>query len=340
MPTTRASARKAAESDAKPEPQYENGAAKAGSKRKPESKAASEDKAHKSSKAHSGQAATDAEKKSPTKAKPKSSGGAVKSDAGREEAQPSNIVEKGLIYFFTRGRVGVEEPESAKDLQPSYIVLRPIPSGAELGKGPIQDHRTCRLIALPKKVLPTSGRNRFMAFVEKAGQSMEKLKVNFFRGYEKETKTRGMRETPPVKPVAEGVHALTTTGRSSHLAYMLTVPSEVGELQDDLGLSQKGSFVISQEPKFGRLSWMPIPEANFLDYPNAQILLIGEAQNGFGHAVEPTKEDEKQSKATPQEELETLENEGQIRIEGLGGSDAIFAGLHVSKKEYSPVVTT
>lgn len=35
-------------------------------------------------------------------------GTAVEEDKEREKAQPSNIMEKGIIYFFTRGRVGVE----------------------------------------------------------------------------------------------------------------------------------------------------------------------------------------------------------------------------------------
>ena len=35
-------------------------------------------------------------------------GTAVEEDKQREKAQPSNIMEKGIIYFFTRGRVGVE----------------------------------------------------------------------------------------------------------------------------------------------------------------------------------------------------------------------------------------
>ena len=63
---------------------------------------------------------------------------------------PSNVLEKGIVYFFTRGRVGVEDPNSVQDLQRSYFVLRPLPDGAKLTDGAIQDVGNNRLVALPK----------------------------------------------------------------------------------------------------------------------------------------------------------------------------------------------
>lgn len=54
------------------------------------------------------------------------------------------------------------------DLQRSFFVLRPLPPGGKLGEGAIQDVGNNRLIALPKKVWPKSGADKFMAFVEKA----------------------------------------------------------------------------------------------------------------------------------------------------------------------------
>ena len=80
----------------------------------------------------------------------------------REEHVSTNIHEKGLIYFFFRGRVGIEEPQGVQDLARSYIVLRPLPLDSKIGDGPIEDHGKNRLLALPKKVLPKSPRDRFM----------------------------------------------------------------------------------------------------------------------------------------------------------------------------------
>lgn len=63
----------------------------------------------------------------------------------------SNVCNSFLqIYFFTRGRVGVEDPSTVQDLQRSFFVLRPLPDGAKLTDGAIQDVGNNRLIALPK----------------------------------------------------------------------------------------------------------------------------------------------------------------------------------------------
>ena len=171
--------------------------------------------------------------------------GTVETTQERKDKMPSNILEKGMIYFFTRGRVGVDEVEGAQDIARSYIVLRPLPNGAKLNGGAIEDLKNNRLLALPKKVLPKSHRDTFMTFVEKAGATIQELKDDFMKGSEYNTKTSGVRSTPAVTPIGEGVYALTTTGRDSHMAYMLTIPSKIGEVQEEMGLKQQGSFYLS-----------------------------------------------------------------------------------------------
>jgi uroporphyrinogen-III synthase len=72
--------------------------------------------------------------------KPKeSSNGVVGKSSQREKTMPSSILEKGIIYFFIRNRVGVNDAESVSDLQRIYFVLRPLPKGAKLGDGAIED---------------------------------------------------------------------------------------------------------------------------------------------------------------------------------------------------------
>ena len=171
-------------------------------------------------------------------------GNAVEESAQREDSTPSGILEKGIIYFFFRGRVGLDEPSDINEVARSYIVLRPLPHGAKLGDGPIGDAGNNRLLALPKKVLPSSAKDRFMIFVEKANCSMEDIKTTFASA-DYETKTAGTRHTPAAAPIGEGVYAITTTGRESHLAYILTIPSEISPVQEDVGLRERGSFVTS-----------------------------------------------------------------------------------------------
>ena len=47
----------------------------------------------------------------------------------REQEMPSNILEKGIIYFFFRARVNVENPQDTSDIARSYMIMRPIPHG-------------------------------------------------------------------------------------------------------------------------------------------------------------------------------------------------------------------
>lgn len=296
---------------------------------------------------------------------PVEAGDAIQEDKQREEAMPSNILEKGIIYFFTRGRVGTDDPNSVQDLARSYFVLRPLPQGAKITEGSIQDAKISRLLALPKKVWPKSGRDKFMVFVEKAKSDMASLKEEFFQGSEYSTKTTGTRQTPPVTPVGEGVYAITTTGGGqgqTHLAYMLTIPSTLSEVQKDLGLAEKGSFALSlknpevsgpanaqlpQKPdwpkefidEFSGRGWMPV-HPKHLDYANAQMLLIGEDFESSNN-LEPKPQDEKDDKKeTPEEELQKLEDEDEHRVEALKGDDSIFADLGLSSKDYPKVMTT
>lgn len=114
----------------------------------------------------------------------------VVQDDKREAEIPSSILEKGVIYFFFRGRVGTEDPQGLEDIARSYIVLRPLPLGAKLGEGPLEDTGNARLLALPKKMLPKSNRDRFLVFVEKAAASIKDLRAQF-SGNEYATKTSG-----------------------------------------------------------------------------------------------------------------------------------------------------
>lgn len=285
--------------------------------------------------------------------------GAMQEDPKREEKLPSNILERGIIYFFTRNRVGIEDSSDVGDLQRTYFVLRPL-TGDKIGEGPIPDEKVNRLFALPKKTFPKSARDRFMTFVEKSNVTIKELKDTFFQGSEYETKTQGTRHQSPVAPIGEGVYAITRSeDDTTHLAYSLTIPEELGEVQKDLGLKDQGSFIMSiknperggpanarlpEGPKFPKeiieefrgLAWGSV-KPKYLDYENAQILFIGE---DIEKAVEPTTKDQKHDKVTPKEELEQLEHEDELRVKRLNGDDTVFDDLKISKKDYLKVPST
>ncbi|KAL8949870.1 MAG: hypothetical protein Q9222_004063 [Ikaeria aurantiellina] len=288
-------------------------------------------------------------------------GDAVEESSERKESTPSSILEKGIIYFFFRGRIGIDEPSDVNDVARSYIILRPLPHGAKLGDGPIGDAGQNRMLALPKKVLPVSPKDRFMVFVEKANASMEDIKSSLSAS-DYMTKTAGSRHTPAAAPIGEGVYAITSTGRETHLAYILTIPSEVSEVQEGIGLRQRGSYLTSAKnpessapanaslpksaeyPKeildeFRGRGWMPL-EPKLLEYENTQFLLIGHHEGALDKATVPQPDDEKANKEEPKEEMEKLEHEDDIRVEHLKGDDTVFEDLGLSSKDYPKLQTT
>ena len=211
---------------------------------------------------------------------------AVEDSSKREEATPSNILEKGVIYFFFRGRVGINEPSDVNDIARSYIVLRPLPHGAKLGEGPIGDAGSNRMLALPKKVLPVSPKDRFMTFVEKTKISMDDIKSQLSSS-DYSTKTAGTRHTPAAAPIGEGVYAITQTGRETHLAYMLTIPSELGEVQQEVGLRQRGSYITSaKNPQSSGPANASLPQG--AEYPQEYVVPSPSLKILFTHLLQDT----------------------------------------------------
>ncbi|KAJ6031104.1 hypothetical protein N7540_001836 [Penicillium herquei] len=261
----------------------------------------------------------------------------------RERMVSSNIMEKGIIYFFFRPRVNIEHPHSINEIARSFFVLRPTPLGAELNK------------------FPTSAKERDMAFVEKAGQSVKDLQENFMASKSYKTATRGERTTEEAQPYAEGVYALISTQRASHLAYELTIPAELGEIQDNFGLHRRGSWIVQsknpqyrgpplgqlpQNPeypqsvldKFGDLRWVPM-KPEFIEYPNAQILMIGQGVDTLGKAA--TAEGNKApGEAEPGQEIERLAEENEHRVESLKGDETVFQDLGLHAQNYRSLPTT
>lgn len=161
------------------------------------------------------------------------------------QQEPSNVLERGIIYFLFRGRVGIDQPTDLNEVARSFLVLRPLPADtaaqlqppqyAEEGGThpralPVPDPQTrnCRLILLPKKRLPSTSahpHDRYMAFVEKARAPVTDVRA-WLAGQDYETKTRGARHVPAATPAAEGVYAVVRTDPrgTTHLVYVLTLP--------------------------------------------------------------------------------------------------------------------
>ncbi|QSZ28664.1 hypothetical protein DSL72_003163 [Monilinia vaccinii-corymbosi] len=256
------------------------------------------------------------------------------------ESMPSSVLEKGIIYFFSRPTVRVaDQAQGVEGVARSFFVLRPLLLGAHMGKAPLQDKKDARLLHLPMGTWPQSMQDKFLCLVDKAGFGIAELKARL----------AGPSHLAPVAPVAEGIYAIASTDRASHLAYHITHP-RISAVHAELGLGQKGSFVclvknptapdqtvynLAKYPeklqkRFRNLRWTSlVPE--HLNYEGTQLLLIG-----VGKSVD----DEKNGKIGLEDEMDRLEREDHERVEGLKEDDPIFADLGLDAQEYSHMQTT
>lgn len=124
-------------------------------------------------------------------------------------ADPANILERGIINFFCRGRVEINHPKELNDITHSYMTLRPIAHDANMDDEPLINALTnevrARLLAIPKKTLPKSGEDRLMAFVEKGNSTYDELAKEFLESKSYTTKTAGERHQLKATPVGEGL---------------------------------------------------------------------------------------------------------------------------------------
>lgn len=241
----------------------------------------------------------------------------------------------------------MERAGGLEDVKRGYVVLQPLGLGESVGGEGDKVEGKCRLLAVPKKRLPTRGFEKFLTFVEEPSITVQDLKDRFLKSSHYMTKTRGERTDSAAQPIGEGVYALVKhpTERSSHLAYHLTIPEHANEIQSEFGIKDRGSFIVSVKnpsapapqkaaiadpaefskeimDEFGGLRWLPLGKEH-LEYKNAQILFIGERKvlEGKEHEVAG-------------EELKELEEEDEKRVEHLKGDEAVFRDLELDRGEY------
>ncbi|RJP76936.1 MAG: hypothetical protein C4524_09310 [Candidatus Zixiibacteriota bacterium] len=229
------------------------------------------------------------------------------------QREKSKVLEQGNIYFFYRPRVAHEgeEPvaESFDDVERFYLVLSP--EGKDIH----------RLILIGQKKLPEieDGGEKNWGFVAKVAQKPEELEDEL--GEETyETKTRGERIRPAARPAGEGVYALVQHGDHTHLAYVLELPDDLGEVQKALNIEDRGSYIFSVknpekgsppsaglneeekadlpenlQKKFHNRRFVAVSPPEFLDHEKTEILLIGAKEKPnqeLGIDLQPEEEDE------------------------------------------------
>jgi hypothetical protein len=212
--------------------------------------------------------------------------------ATKKQVQDTPALERGNIFFFYRPRVQSPDeqwqPSGLDDIARSYIVLH------RRGK------KLYRLLIVGRKRLPNiAKREREWAFVEKVSSKPDEIEEELERE-EYETETRGERVRPAARPAGEGVYALVRHEDHTHLAYALELPEKPGPVQRALQIEREASYIVSVknpeapsppeaglapeqaahypkklEDKFRGRRFVPADPPELLDYPGAQLLLIG-----------------------------------------------------------------
>jgi hypothetical protein len=199
----------------------------------------------------------------------------------------ADILEQGDIYFFYRPKKGAKEVKGIEDVRRFFMVTAP------------EESQLYRLFVIGKKSLPevrkTEARasERYWARVGGIFNDANELT--------RELSSDEFRKGDAARPVGEGKYAIVKHQNHTELAYVLEMPNEPGEAQKELGIEKEASYVISViNPKIPKQSNLPTTEeppkypqevlnefnetenfvslskgTKFIDYQNAQIILIG-----------------------------------------------------------------
>jgi hypothetical protein len=151
--------------------------------------------------------------------------------------EQTQMLEYGDIYFFYRPKVGSEQVKSINDVRRFFMVLAP-----EVRERKKQKH-LYRLFVIGKKSLPEIRKSearaseRYWARVGGIFQDANELT--------KELLSDEFREGDVARPVGEGKYAIVKHQTHAELAYILELPNEPGQAQDELGIEKEASYVIS-----------------------------------------------------------------------------------------------
>ncbi len=210
----------------------------------------------------------------------------------QKQVNEAEILEQGDIYFFYRPKKGAEEVKGIEDVRRFFMVTAPEENSNN--KSPLY-----RLFVIGKKSLPevrkTEARASERYWARVGGIFKDATELT------KELLSDEFRKGDAARPVGEGKYAIVKHQNHTELAYVLELPKEPGEAQQELGIEKEASYVISViNPKIPKSSNLPTTEeppkypqevlnefnenenfvslskdTKFIDYQNAQIILIG-----------------------------------------------------------------
>jgi hypothetical protein len=211
----------------------------------------------------------------------------------------TKVLEYGDIYFFYRPKVRSEEVKGIEDVRRFFMVTAP--ERQTENNDDDRNNQIYRLFVIGKKSLPTVRKSearqseRYWARVGGIFKNANDLT--------KELLSDEFRSGDAARPVGEGKYAIIKYRNHAELAYILELPKEPGEAQEEMGIEKEASYIISViNPKRAKSSedgypsteeptkyppevlneldetenFIPLTkDTKLIDYKNAQIILIG-----------------------------------------------------------------
>jgi hypothetical protein len=207
----------------------------------------------------------------------------------------AQVIEQGDIYFFYRPKKAAEEVKGIEDVRRFFMVTVP-----EQENNNSKKNQQYRLFVIGKKSLPEIRKSearsseRYWARVGGIFTDPNELTKELF--------SDEFRKGDAARPVGEGKYAIVKHHQNhAELAYILELPKELGEAQRELGIEKEASYIILViNPKIPKQSNLPTTEeppkyplevlnefnenenfvslegdTKFIDYQNAQIILVG-----------------------------------------------------------------
>jgi hypothetical protein len=219
------------------------------------------------------------------------------------------LLEEGDIFFCYRPTVDIDRVRGLADVQRFYVILKP-------GSKP-----AFRRVIIGRKRLPgIEEHERTWGFVDLVTSRADEIEDEL-DPITYETKTRGRRQEPAVRPAGEGVYAVVDHDGHTHLAYALELPEAPGPVQVELNIKPAASLIAtvrnpdapapetppraglppSRRPdypaalkeKFGGRRFTNLDPPDFLDYPGTELVLIGaspDVTGELGLSLHPQKE--------------------------------------------------
>jgi hypothetical protein len=247
------------------------------------------------------------------------------------------VLEQGDIYFFYRPKKGAKEVKGIEDVRRFFMVTAPEKSENK--------NQFYRLFVIGKKSLPeirkseAKASERYWARVGGIFQDSDELT--------KELLSDEFRKGDAARPVGEGKYAIVKYHQHAELAYILEMPKEPGEAQNEFDIEKEASYVISViNPKKPAASVAPdggsypsteelpmYPEevlnefnnsdifvslsrdTRLIDYKNAQIILSGarEGRDVIKNELGVEVEDESSKSADIFDKLKVRKDQVPIR---------------------------